>query len=48
MIGAAAVAAKVNCPPASGGAVFCDTGRLLPTRKVQADRLGTAWLDGMR
>ena len=49
MIGAAEVPEKENCPPASGGALYCVTGTLFPAGNIQtADKIGTAWLEGMR
>ena len=46
-IGAAAVPEEMNCPPVNSRAESFVTERLFPDRKVQADRLGTAWLGGM-
>ena len=37
----------MNFPPASVGAVYCATGGLFPAGNVEADMLGTAWLDDM-
>ena len=46
-IGAATLPERVNCPLVGGGPVYCVIERLFQAGNVQADKLGTAWLDRM-